>query len=97
LNVMFVNNTVFFLLLLFSGANLPLEKMPGWMQTISQFLPLTRGIHAARLLANGVSLSYALSLLVGELAIGGLYAVLGYVLLRLLENIARRLGTLDAF
>jgi hypothetical protein len=31
-NVMFVNNTVYFLLLIFSGANIPPASLPGWMQ-----------------------------------------------------------------
>ncbi len=40
-NVMFVNNTVFFLLLIFSGANLDVTTLPVWGQAISQVLPLT--------------------------------------------------------
>ena len=42
-NVMFLNNTVYFLLLLFSGANIPVHSLPGWAQAISQVIPLTAG------------------------------------------------------
>jgi ABC-2 type transport system permease protein len=97
LNVMFVNNTVYFLLLIFSGANLPLEQLPGWMQAISQWLPLTRGIQAARMLVRGAAFGEVAPLLAGELAIGLLYGLAGFVLFRWFENHARRRGTLEAF
>src|SRR5436190_763147 len=48
LNIMFINNLIYFLLLLFSGANVAVTSLPGWMQVISWSLPLTRGIQAAR-------------------------------------------------
>jgi hypothetical protein len=53
LETMFINNTAYFLLLIFSGANIPLAQLPGWMQKISWALPLTRGIAAARALIDG--------------------------------------------
>ena len=37
----------------FSGVNVPLSALPGWMSTIAQGLPLTHGIEAARRLADG--------------------------------------------
>ncbi len=97
LDVMFVNNTMYFLLLLFSGANLPLDKMPAWMQAISASVPLTRGIQSARLLVNGASLADVLPLLAGELAVGLAYALAGFALFRWIEFQARRRGTLEAF
>ncbi|MCK4471917.1 MAG: ABC transporter permease [Anaerolineae bacterium] len=97
LNVMFVNNTVFFLLLIFSGANLPLEKMPAWMRAVSTGLPLTRGIPSARLLVAGASLAEVWLLLAGELAVGLAYAMVGFAFFRWFEFQARRRGTLEAF
>ncbi len=97
LNVMFVNNTVFFSLLIFSGANLPLEKMPAWIRTVGTGLPLTRGIQSARLLMTGESLSDVWPLLMGELAVGLAYALLGFVFFRWFESQAKRRGTLEAF
>src|SRR5215212_2653861 len=79
-NVMFVNNFVYFLLLIFSGANIRLSEVPGWVQATSAVLPLTRGISAARLLVQGASLAEVMPLLLGELAIGLVYALLGYLL-----------------
>jgi ABC-2 type transport system permease protein len=97
LNVMFVNNTVYFLLLLFSGANLPLDKLPAWMQTVSAMLPLTRGIRSARLLVGGASLAEVWPLLAGELAVGLVYALVGFVLFSWFEAQARQRGTLESF
>jgi ABC-2 type transport system permease protein len=97
LNVMFVNNTVYFLLLLFSGANLPLDQMPAWMQTISACLPLARGIRSARLLVAGASLAEVWPLLVGELAVALVYALTGFALFSRFEAQARKRGTLEAF
>jgi ABC-2 type transport system permease protein len=97
LNVMFVNNAVFFLLLIFSGANLPLERMPAWMRAVSSGLPLTRGIQSARLLVGGAPLVEVWPLLAGEALVGLIYATGGFFLFRWLEFYGRRAGTLEAF
>jgi ABC-2 type transport system permease protein len=94
-NVMFINNTVYFLLLIFSGANIPVAALPSWMQAISLMLPLTRGIAAARAIYAGASLAQVAPLLWGEALIGVIYASLGYLLFRWFENQARRRGTLE--
>src|SRR3972149_6613045 len=57
IETMFVNNTFYFLLLAFSGANIPLTEMPGWMQSVGWGLPLTRGIAASRQLIAGSPLA----------------------------------------
>ncbi len=94
-NVMFVNNTVFFLLMVFSGANVNLATMPTWVQAISQGLPLTRGIAAARQIIVGGRLAGVLPLLATEFLIGIGYVLLGYVMFRWFEIQARRRGTLE--
>jgi ABC-2 type transport system permease protein len=97
LNVMFINNTVYFMLLVFSGANVPVAVLPNWMQAISFCLPLTRGIAAARLIIRGAGLSEVAPLLIGEVVVGTIYALLGYSLFRWFELQAKRRGTLEAF
>jgi len=97
LNIMFVNNTFFFLLLVFSGANLQLDKMPTWIQYVSKWLPLTRSIQSARLLVNGATLTEVSSLLTSELTIGLAYALAGFTFFRWFEFQARKRGTLEAF
>src|SRR3972149_234931 len=82
IETMFINNTAYFLLLLFSGANIPLAQMPAWMQTVAWALPLTRGIAASRQLIAGASLSDVLPLLGGEILLGILYVLIGFCLFR---------------
>jgi ABC-2 type transport system permease protein len=94
-NVMFINNFVYFSLLIFSGANIPLSVLPPVMRALSEALPLTRGIASARLIIGGASLPEVMPLLLGEFLIGAMYIFLGYVLFRWFEVQARRRGTLE--
>jgi len=96
-NVMFINNFVYFLLLIFSGANVRLNELPAWVQAISSALPLTRGIAAARLLVQGSSLTEVMPLLAGELAVGLVYGLLGYLMFAIFEVEAKKRGTLEVF
>ncbi len=95
-NVMFVNNVVYFGMLVFSGSNLPLDTLPTWMQTISQTIPLTRGIASARALIDGKNFAYVAPLLLIEMLIGIIYITLGFALFRWFEFQAKRKGTLEA-
>lgn len=94
-NVMFVNNFVYFSLLIFSGANVEVTALPAWMQFVSNILPLTRGIAASRALAAGASFSDISPLLVSEMGIGLIYGLLGYFLFSWFETQAKRKGTLE--
>ena len=94
-NVMFVNNFVYFSLLVFSGANVVVSALPGWMQLISNALPLTRGIASARMLAAGAGLSEVMPLLISEMGIGVAYGLLGYFLFAWFEMQAKKRGTLE--
>ena len=40
-------------MLFFSGVFFPLDKFPGWMKTLAQFLPLTHAVAIARAIFNG--------------------------------------------
>ncbi len=84
-------------MLLVSGANVPLDRLPGWLQAVSSVIPLTHGIAAARQLADGAALGDVSGLLGTELGIGAAYFVLGLALLRLFEYEGRRSATLEAF
>lgn len=84
-----LNNIIFGLLLIFTGANVPLETMPGWMEAIGTRIPLTHGIEAARELANGAGLTDVSGLLATEFAIGVVYTVVGYAALRFMEYQSR--------
>jgi len=94
-NVMFVNNSVYFLLLIFSGANIPLDRLPALFRILAQGLPLTRGIASARALIAGSSLESVAPLLLGELAVGLAYGLAGFWLFRWFETKAKQKGSLE--
>jgi ABC-2 type transport system permease protein len=88
-------NIVFGLLLVFTGANVPLDELPGWMSTTAQGIPLTHAIEAARRLAGGESLADVRGLIAGELVVGVAFGIAGYALLRFMEWQSRRHATLE--
>jgi ABC-2 type transport system permease protein len=90
-----LNNIIFGLLLVFTGANVAVDELPGWMQAISDRVPLTHGIQAARQVADGASLGDVSGLLAAEAAIGVAYTVLGYALLLLMERESRKRASLQ--
>ncbi len=95
LNVMFINNTVYFALLLFSGANIPVQILPETLRAVSFVLPLSRGITAARRLIIGAEFREVAPLLAGEFIVGTAYVVLGFFLFRWFEIQAKRRGSLE--
>lgn len=88
-------NVIFGVLLIFTGANVPLDSLPDWMSTISGWLPITHGIEAARRVADGASLGDVSGLVAREAALGTAFAVLGYGLIRLMERQARRRASIE--
>jgi ABC-2 type transport system permease protein len=94
-NVMFVNNTVYFLLLIFSGANIPIANLPTWLEPFSQILPLTRGIASARALIAGSSFKEVMPLLAGEFLLGSIYVLIGFWLFKWFEVKAKHRGSLE--
>jgi ABC-2 type transport system permease protein len=84
-------------LLVFCGINIAVSSLPAWAQVISFGLPLTRGVQAARQVVAGADLSQISGLLAGELAVGLIYAGIGYLLFRWLENQSRRGGLQEAY
>ncbi|MGD8632929.1 MAG: ABC transporter permease [Anaerolineales bacterium] len=94
-NVMFINNTAYFILLALAGSNISIDRLPALLQKVSAALPLTRGIMATRAIIDGASLSQIGSLLIEEFLLGTVYVLLGYTLFRLFERQAKRMGTLE--
>ncbi len=80
-------------LLLVSGANVPRDRLPEWLQTIGSVLPLTHGIAAARGLVGEQALSGRPLFL--ELVIGLGYTGAAILLLRLFEFESRRTASLE--
>lgn len=90
-----LSNVLVGILLIFSGANVPLSSLPGPMAAFGRVLPMTHAIEAARIVARTGSLAGAGGLLWREAAIGLAYTVVGISMIRLLEWESRRLATLE--
>jgi ABC-2 type transport system permease protein len=82
-------------LLLVSGANVPLDRLPGWLRAIGSGLPLAHGIGAARDLVAGHTLADGGRQLLLEFVIGLAYTGVGILLLRLFEFESRRTASLE--
>lgn len=77
------------------GVNFPVDLLPPALRAISSALPMTRGIQAARMALAGASWVDIAPLLLGEILIGALYIVIGYVSFRITERISLNNGVLD--
>jgi ABC-2 type transport system permease protein len=90
-----LSNIIFGLLLVFSGSNVPIDELPRWMQVVSEGMPFTHGIEAARRLADGEALGSVMGLVGLEALIGLAYGIAGFVVIRLMETLGRRNATLE--
>lgn len=97
LDANFLANLAMFVLLLVTGTNVPLSDLPGILLPVSQVVPLTRSVAAARMLAAGGPLADALPLIAQDVLIGVAWGVAGLFLFDRLERLARRRGTLEGF
>jgi ABC-2 type transport system permease protein len=88
-------NVIFGFLLIFTGANVPIDELPEWGQTMSEGLPFTHAIAAARELTDGASLGSVADLVATEVLVGVIYATAGYFVLRFMEQQSRRYATLE--
>jgi ABC-2 type transport system permease protein len=94
-NVTVLSNIFLSVMLLVSGANVPLDRLPDWLQAIGSGLPLTHGIEAARDLVAGQTIAESGTPLLLELMIGVAYTGAGLLLLRLFEFESRRTASLE--
>jgi ABC-2 type transport system permease protein len=96
-NVSVLSDLTFAFFLVAAGVNVPLSRLPDWLRFISERLPLTHGIKAARQVANGASFPDVSGLLATEAAVGAAYLVAGVLLIRLFEHQGRRSASLETF
>ena len=94
-DVFIASNLAYFLMLLFTGANIPIGELPGWMEAIGRSIPLTHGIEAARGLARGETFGSVSDQVLIEGLIGVAYAIAAYLLFKYLEVQSRRSAALD--
>lgn len=89
-------NTLGQLLYVLIGVNIPIERLPGVLQPISTYLPMTRGIMATRQVLAGAGWAEVSGLLAGEILVALVYILFGYTLFRLVERASMSTGSLDS-
>jgi ABC-2 type transport system permease protein len=89
-----LSNLLVGILLIFCGANVPVGSLPGWMEAVSSWIPLTHAIEAARAVVDGRSIGDVQGLLGRELGVGLIYAVAGLAIIRFFETQSRRHASL---
>ncbi|HKW60425.1 MAG TPA: ABC transporter permease [Candidatus Dormibacteraeota bacterium] len=92
-----IANVIYYVMLIICGINFPVSRLPVVLQIVSYSLPLTRGVEAARQAAAGASLGHVSGLLAGEVLVGVLWALGGYLVFRALEGWARHGGLQEAY
>lgn len=88
-------NIAYSLMLLFSGANIPKENLPQPLIYITNILPLSRSIEAARMIYNG-DLQIGI-LLIEEFILGCICLLIALLFYNFLEQRARRGSTIDVY
>lgn len=90
-------NLSMFLVFIFTGAEFPLDKLPAVLQRAACLLPITRGIEASRLIVSGKISADVYHLIGMEFVVGICYTLIGYLLLRFMEKLAKKHASLDAY
>jgi len=93
---MFLNVSEMSLVIL-TGASFPISRLPIFLQKISYFTPMSRGIEGARLLVDSYDGAYLFGLILGEFLIGSLFMIIGYLLFLYGEKLSRKYATLDLY
>jgi ABC-2 type transport system permease protein len=96
-NVSVLADLTFAFFLVAAGVNVPLDRLPDWLRFVSDRLPLTHGITAARRIVGGDGLGDVAGLVATEAAVGAAYLVAGVLLIRFFEYRGRRTASLETF
>lgn len=91
-----ITATIPLLFYIFCGVNIPLALLPAGLQGVPWFLPLTRGIEAARMTLAGSGFADILGLLGGEIMVGVIYAFIGYLIFIVVERYCFKTGFSEA-
>lgn len=95
-NIHLVLNLISLLMMILTGAEFPIENLPGAVRFISWILPLTKPIKAIDSLFAGNTSLY-LPLVLGEIATGTAFLFAARILFAWAERRARIAGTLDLY
>jgi ABC-2 type transport system permease protein len=86
------------IVMIFCGITFPVTMLPGWMQSITYWLPQTYVIHAMRLaVLSPVTFSDLAPDLLALVLFGVFWLTLGYVMFSLMERRARQTGAIGQY
>ena len=77
-------------LITLTGVVVPREELPSFLQKLGDVMPLTHGVQALRTSVDGSSLGSVADEFAAELAIGLIFAVVGFILYVILERYSRK-------
>ena len=90
-------NAIAMLLIIFSGANFPISQLPLFAQWIANVFPLYRSVSAANMAIGGNFSPEFWRLLMGEAALGLVFYLSAFALIKIIERISIKKATLDIF
>jgi ABC-2 type transport system permease protein len=86
------------LVMIFCGITYPIAVLPGWMQSVAQFLPQTYIIYGFReAMLNGANFQTLLPVYQTLLVFGAFWLTVGFALFRRMERRARQTGALGQY
>ncbi|MFI9208635.1 ABC transporter permease [Streptomyces sp. NPDC053253] len=88
-------NLAYLSLMTFCGVNVPVDYWPSPVSTTAEVLPLTHGLGALRAVLGSGSAADVLPALGWEIAVGGLWLLVGILLLKHAVTSERRRGTIE--
>jgi len=88
-------NAIAMLIMIFSGANFPVEQLPYPAQLLATIMPVRRGIMAANnYFSSPIDINF-LRLVVGEAVLGIVFILLAFLLIKIIEKTAITKATLE--
>ncbi|MCT1549641.1 ABC transporter permease [Brevibacterium casei] len=90
-----VSSTAFFALVAFTGVNVAVEQWPQWVENVAAVLPLRWGLAAVRGVVNEVPADVIAGYVVREAVVAGLWIAVAIIVMNVLTERGRHLGTLD--
>ena len=79
----FILNFSTYVLMIFCGANFPIEQLPFFGRMVSKALPLTRSIEAANLLFNNFEANTFIRLISGEVLMFLVYCFIAFIIVKI--------------
>lgn len=96
-NVNLYINSILGLIQIFCGINFPVDLLPNFLQKLAHILPITNGLLVLRQVIDGKDFSDVSNYLLYEYLIGAVLLFIGIVLIKVMEKLALKNGSLLKF